>query len=262
MICSTFSNASTFSINNKSEIEPVLLKDEISIDEINSKEYQPLINRESDYFWMDFNSSSDPHSVDGGCFESESWTYGSVVTQDDFDNTPEMSWTNLPGIYSVVRDDQDLNDSTTEMGSYCSCAKETGGPLWNEDSRGYATVEKSFDLSDYVDTTLPNFAFSEAIFYCDYKIHAEDFDCEDSHVYLNIYLNDGTDDWPIKYEKFSNANDAPPGTNGGYCIDFWDPQYTESTAQHPGENRGASWPCHASKSNTSAIARRYAPEGR
>lgn len=216
-----------------------IIKEDLSLTDKNTNEIQPLNNRESDYFWMDFNPSSDPHTVDGGRFESESWTCDhdewEVGGGTPFDDTGDMSWpsSSYTGIYSVVRADEDLNDGTTADGAWCSCAKETGGAWNNEDSRGWATVEKSFDLGDFVDTSLPNFAFTDAIFYCDYKIHAADFDCGDSHVYFNIYLDDGDDEWPIAYEYFSNSGDAPSGTNGGYCIDFWDPDYSAPHGSNP-----------------------------
>ncbi len=191
----------------------------------------------SDYFYMDFNPSSDPHTIDGGRFEGESWTCTDVVTQDDFDDTSNhpCGWTSSQGIYSAVRSDEDLNDGTSQDGAWCSCAMETGGPLWDEDSRGYATVSKSFNLNDYVDPSMPNFAFTDVKLYCDYKIYSNDFNHDNSYVYYEAYISDnGAHTWPISYEYFTGAGDAPSGTDGGYCIDVWDPSYTHP--MHPMSN--------------------------
>lgn len=201
------------------------------------KDYFDSTEKGSDYFYMDFNPSSDPHTINGGRFEGESWTCTGVVTQDDFDDTPNhpSGWASLPGIYSAVRTDQDLNDGTSQMGAWCSCAMETGG-VWNdEDSRGYATVSKSFNLGDFVDMSLPNFAFTYVELYCDYKIYSNDFNHGNSYVYFEIYISDtGGNTWPIAYEYFTGAGDAPAETEGGYCIDVWDPSYTHP--MHPMSN--------------------------
>jgi len=196
----------------------------------------PLHSMATDYFYMDFNPSSDPHTIDGGRFEGESWSANSHVTQDDFDDTPNhpCGWASQQGIYSAVRSDEDLNDGTTQKGAWCSCAMETGGPLWDEDSRGYATVSKSFNLGDFVDTGMPNFAFTDVKLWCDYKIYSNDFNHGSSYVYYEIYISDGAHTWPISYEYFTGAGDAPAGTEGGYCIDVWDPSYTHP--QHPMSN--------------------------
>jgi hypothetical protein len=191
----------------------------------------------TDYFWMDFNPTSNPHTVDGGFFEgSESWNSANGAWEIEggtaFDDTDAMAcgWASPPydGIYTAVRTDQDLSDNTSAQGSWCSCAREQGGawPWQHEDSRGWGLVEKSFNLADYVDVTQTGFSFTGATFYCDYKINSTDFDCVDSHVYFNIYLCNGSTSWPLRYNYHSNASDAPSETMTGWCTDFWDPEYT------------------------------------
>jgi len=189
-------------------------------------------DKSSDYFYMDFNPTSDLHTVDGGRFENgevwlcdhDEWEVNG--NNDPFDDTPSMPWASNKGVYSEVRNDEDLEDGTTTKGAWCSCAREQGGLFSSEDSRGWATVEKSFNLSDYVNTSKQNFTFTYAALYCDYKIHCYDFDHSNSHVYYNIYISDGTDEWPLEYQVFSGADDTPPETDGGYATDFWDPGVT------------------------------------
>jgi len=188
--------------------------------------------RSSDYFYIDFNPSSDLHTIDGGRFEDgetwfcdhDEWEIGG--NNDPFDDTPGMPWANNKGVYSEVRNDEDLADGTPTKGAWCSCAREQGGLFSSEDSQGWATVEKSFNLSDYVNTSQQNFTFTYAALYCDYKIHCSDFNDPNSHVYFNIYISNGTDEWPLEYQVFSGADDAPLDTNGGYATDFWDPDIT------------------------------------
>ena len=189
----------------------------------------------SDYFWMDFNPSSDPHAVDGGRFEGgEAWTSANYAWEMQggtaFDDTDNMACGWAPsgynGVYTAVRSDQDLNDGTTAQGAWCSCAREQGG-AWNaEDSQGWGYVKKSFNLADYVDVSQPGFSFTYAKLYCDYKMYGGDFDCLSSFVYLNIYISDGSNEWAMHYNEHSGASDAPSGTLGGWCTDFWDPEYT------------------------------------
>ena len=189
-------------------------------------------DKASDYFYMDFNPSSDPHTVDGGLFEGgETWLcdhdeWEVDGNNDPFDDTPSLPWASNKGVYSKVRDDEDLEDGTSTKGAWCSCAREQGGLFSSEDSRGWATVEKSFNLSDYVNVSKQNFTFTYAALYCDYKIHCYDFDDAKSHVYFNIYISNGTDEWPLEYQVFSGEDDAPSETDGGYATDFWDVDIT------------------------------------
>jgi len=221
-------------INNKFEKEDFSNKNFENKNEVKLTE-NPKNGRSSDWFYMDFNPSGDPKTLNGGRFEGESWTcdhdeWEVGGNNDPFDDTGDMSWTSssYKGIYSAVRNDEDLNDGTSTDGAWCSCAKETGGawPWDNEDSRGWATVKKSFDLSDFVNTDLPNFAFTDVELKFDYKMYSNDFNDGNSHVYLNGYLKQGSNKWPLRYFWFSGADDAPEETEGGYCIDVFDPSYT------------------------------------
>jgi len=183
-----------------------------------------------DGFWMDWHPSSDPYTIDGGWFETETWSPYSVVTLGDFDNTPSMSWTDSPGIYSAVRTDEDLWDGTTAEGAWCSCAAEQGS-LVDEDSRGYAWVEKTFQLSSYVGSEFDH--FTNCSFWNDYYIYSPDFDNTNDYVYFNILLNDGTRDWPMLYQYKTGAADAPSITQGGWCTDVWDPSYAAPHGANP-----------------------------
>ncbi len=174
-----------------------------------------------DYAWIDFVPGSDPHNVDGGFFESETWSVSSQVTSGDFDDTDQMNWTDDDGIYSAVRNDQDLNDGTSADGTWCSCAKETGGAWTGEWSAGWAKVEKSFNINDYVNTAQSNFEFTNVTVYYDYKILSADFNDAASSVYLIAYLNDGSNDWPLEYKWYS----SPSEPNAGYSLDFWEPDW-------------------------------------
>jgi hypothetical protein len=208
------------------------------------KNGSPLITV-TDYFWMDFNPSSNDHTIDGGWFEgSESWNCARDAWEpngngDPFDDTPQVGWCALHGICCEVRHDQDLSDGTSSLGAWCSCAKETGGATSDEDSYGWVSISQPFDLGGFVNTSLPGFQFNDVSCWFDYKIDArdaggaQDFNDTRSCVYFNIYLSDGTNEWPLAYRFRSDADDAPPETHGGYAMDLWDPSYAAPHGANP-----------------------------
>jgi len=178
----------------------------------------------TDWFWMDFNPESDPHTIDGGRFENgEQWTCDKQITQDDFDDIPDNTWSDSPGLYSEVRNDEDLRDQTTAKGAWCTTAREQG--CWDEDSQGWTSVEKTFDLSQFINTNDPELFFTDVSLYCDYKIYSNDYDFDDtnSYLYFCIYIDDGVNEWPLEHQYFSNLPDTPQETYGGWCTDYWDP---------------------------------------
>jgi hypothetical protein len=182
----------------------------------------------ADWFWMDFNPESDPHTIDGGRFENgEQWICNKQITQDDFDDIPDNTWSDSPGLYSEVRNDEDLRDQTTAEGAWCTTAREQG--CWDEDSQGWTSVEKNFDLSQFINTDNPELFFTDVTLYCDYKIYSNDYDFDDlnSYLYFCIYIDDGVNEWPLEHQYFSNLPDTPQETYGGWCTDYWDPLRTE-----------------------------------
>ena len=190
---------------------------------------------ESGSFWMDLKPGG---GHDGGKFENENskWNIYSHITHGDFDNTGEIDCVSWPpsgydGIYSAIRNDEDLWDGTSANGAWCVCAAEEGG--WGaEDSRGYTRIsnlETYLDMDGYVDTTLPNFQITSATLYCDYKMQSIDFNNNNNYVYFTIFIGAGGNYNFLKFDKHSGNSDAPnnlasyghPG--GGYCTDYWDP---------------------------------------
>ncbi|RKY96940.1 MAG: hypothetical protein DRQ06_00130 [Candidatus Hydrothermota bacterium] len=192
-------------------------------------------------FWMDFKPGGGS-TRDGGLFEGgESWSVTKQVTKDDFDDTDNKipEWTSSGGLYSKVRSDEDLWDDTSAKGAWCTAAGEEGVVFFPEDSRGWAVCEKSFNINDFVDISQPGFSFVglddyvvDTALYCDYRIFSNDFDDERDYLYYNIYLKDGTKEWPFGFQYRSPAGDAPK--NYGWCTDFWDPDYSDCI--NPKEN--------------------------
>ena len=189
---------------------------------------------------MDFNTGGGT-TRDGGLFEgaeATQWYVNKYAWQDGdpFDNTDDYisEWTSSEQLYSFVRTDEDLQDGTSQKGAWCTAGGENSFWPGSEDSRGYATCELDFDIEDFVNTTPIGFQFVHSpstgygtYLYCDYKMHGADFDDDRNHVYFNIYLDDGSREWPLGYNFHTGENDMPK--NDGWCTNFWDPEYTGGT---------------------------------
>ncbi|MBU0498298.1 MAG: PKD domain-containing protein [Candidatus Thermoplasmatota archaeon] len=200
----------------------------------------PRRSKGLDWSWMDFKPGGGTIR-DGGLFEdteATQWAITKYVWQDGdpFDNTDEFipEWCSNNQLYSFVRSDEDLLDGTSQQGAWCTAAGENAFWPGYEDSRGWAKCELAFNIADFVDTSPPGFCFInsdnpqyQTRVFCDYKIHAPDFDDTRNHVYFNIYLDDGTREWPFGYNAHTGESDMPK--NDGWCTAFWDPEYTGGT---------------------------------
>lgn len=201
-----------------------------------SKSNKITVDRGLGWEWMDFNPGGGSIR-NGGLFEgyeATQWFIDKYAWQDDdpFDNTDEYipEWSPPNELYSYVRTDEDLQDGTSQKGAWCTAAGENSFWPSSEDSRGYATCELDFDIEDFIDISPVGFNFIHApsvgygtFLYCDYMIDGVDFDDPRDHVYFNIYLDDGTREWPIGYNHHTGENDMPK--NNGWCTNFWDPEY-------------------------------------
>ncbi len=183
------------------------------------------------YFWMDWAGAGTPTTINGGWFEgSEVWSSSKLQLSGVW-NDPPINWTSTAGLYSAVRTDQDLSDGTTTKGAWCAAGQEIGPFIGTEDSRGWAMVQKSFNLNDYLSSDF--LCFSNVTLYTDYKIASNDIDDGSSFVYFNMNLSGGGVEHPLQYAYKSGSSDAPSYTNGGWCINFWDPSYASPHGGNP-----------------------------
>src|SRR3972149_5231527 len=159
----------------------------------------------------------------GENFEDPGWSADSTVTQDDFDDTSSScsAWTSVDGIYSAVRDDQDLTDGTASQGAWSVCAAEEGHNTFGnvaELSAGVATVQRAFDLDDYLPyASSDRVTITSAELRLDHRMYSERYDNVGSLVELSVRLGDGTNNLPM--------TQAPVARYDPYFPDQRDPNH-------------------------------------
>jgi hypothetical protein len=118
-----------------------------------------------------------------------------TVTDDpdgDCDTGHEIDWApdDFDGIYSKVRDDEDLDDEYWIQGAWCVGAAEWGPVFGTETTKGYTTLTSpSFKISDFdkgIDTNNEYFGLDDVNLYFDWQIYSDDFSNTDNSEYVKI----------------------------------------------------------------------------
>ena len=177
-----------------------------------------------------FEDGNNNNPNDWSLTHKNGWITQKAITNDDFDDTEDVtnSWTRNEGIYSFVRNDEDLNDGTGQDGAWCVQAGENGGAAISEDSRGLARCYRWFDLDDYI--FWDDYTITRASVWLDYKIYSTDFDNSNNFVMLTSYIGDGTNNLMLEHFKVSSDGLA---ADNGKCIDFWDVDDPASGVSNP-----------------------------